>query len=151
VTSNGTTISSTATPLSSANGGTATTTALGTAAFAPSSSFPSVATTSPTAWDLLPVAGDDIPYRLSVEATTTLKQVLCSASSTGDTYTFNIYWGATRHATTYAAFSSAQTCTATTTPTSFIPNASTTIPNGSLIHVSIITASSTEADIQLDY
>ena len=114
--------------------------------------FPTIATISKTIYDNAPTATDDIPFNMDMQGATILKSVECvNDNASGNTFTFNIYWGTTRSATTYQAFTSNQTCTSITTPTVLAPNSSTAIPAGSIVRLVMSAASSTGATVQIEY
>jgi hypothetical protein len=154
VTSNGTTISSTATPLSAANGGTATTTALGTAAFTASSSylpaasstyFPSVATTTVVKYDIAPTITDQIPFVVSANPLT-IKRVLCYQDNSGDTVTFQLIHGSTN------VFSTGQTCTAVrSSPLILTSFTSASVAAGETVYLTMSAASSSAVSFQVEY
>ena len=155
--SNATSGSNTTTTLSitgiigASNGGTATTTALGSYAFL-SSGLPSIATTTKAVYDNAPAATDDIPLFYS-ETGYTIKQVDCvNDAAVGNTVTWNLIASSTRGATTsQLVFASGQTCTSTSTVTALTSFASSTIPAGDLLRVVFSAASSTGVYIDFKF
>jgi hypothetical protein len=131
--------------LGTANGGTATTTALGTAAFTSSSSFPIIATTTKTIYDLA-VATSDVPAFVVTANPFTIKRVICYQQTSGDTVTFNIVHGSTN------VFTSGQTCTALRASPSILTSFnSATVAAGETVYLTISAASSTATTWQLEF
>ena len=142
------------TPLTAAQGGTATTTALGTAAFTAASSylpaasstyFPSVATTTISKYDITPTTTDKIAFVVSANPFT-IKRVLCYEDNSGDTVTYQIIHGSTN------VFSSSQTCTATmASPQILTSFSSASVAAGETVYLTISAASSSATTWQLEY
>jgi hypothetical protein len=140
--------------LGTANGGTATTTALGTAAFTASSSylpsasstyFPSVATTTVVKYDIAPTTTDQIPFVVSANPLT-IKRVLCYQDNSGDTVTFQLVHGSTN------VFSTGQTCTAVRSSPSILTSfTSASVAAGETVYLTMSAASSSAVTFQVEY
>ena len=124
---------------------------LGSYAFV-STGLPSIATTSKTIYDNNASSTDDVPFILYMPATTTLLKVSClNDAVVGNTFTFNVVWGAARASTTQKAFTSGYTCTSTTTPVSVSITGSSTIPAGSVVRLVNSAALTSGETVQIDY
>ena len=87
-----------------------------------------------------------------VRTTSTITNVLAVNTRTGDTFTFNLIHDINRsgsEASAWHAFSASQTVTATTTPVSLTPNASTTVRALSTLRIHYTAASSTQSNISI--
>jgi hypothetical protein len=140
--------------LGTANGGTATTTALGSAAFTATSSYLPSATLFTIPWTIeYPISTEDDDI-FTFPASSTIKSVYCVNKTAVDTVTFNLFYSSSRATATSSAspvFSSYQTCTATTTPTLFTSFASSTPPTGSVLRFITNAASSTQFHFDVNY
>ena len=110
-----------------------------------------LSTTTKSNYDILAQTSDDVFLHYTAAAET-MKQVDCvNDAAAGNTFTFNVYWGTTRSATTSAAFTSNQTCSSTASMTNLTPNGSTTIPAGSIVHAVYSSASTTGGYIDYQF